>query len=196
MSSDAIDQTDDARPADVDAEQISDLRSDMLRFAVLQLRDAHLAEDIVHEAIAAALKSNSFEGRAGLKTWVFSILRNKIVDVIRERSRHPQQSLIDEDGGELDDQFDAHDHWRKDRQPTDWLQPEQMLENEQFWVVFEACLNHLPENTARIFMMREHLGLEVSEICTELSISESNCWVVMHRARMRLRSCLENNFLK
>ena len=63
-------------------------------------------------------------------------------------------------------------------------------------MIFEACLNHLPENPARVFMMREHLGLEVGEICTELAISESNCWVLIHRARMRLRKCLENNFMQ
>ncbi|TNF37657.1 MAG: sigma-70 family RNA polymerase sigma factor [Gammaproteobacteria bacterium] len=188
-------EADDSTDSGIDQEQLGNLRHDMLRFATLQLRDSHLAEDVVHEAIAAALKATGFEQRASFKTWVFSILRNKIVDVIRERQRHPVETLLDEDLGDLDDAFDERGHWRKDQRPIDWGHPETVLANEQFWIVFEACLNHLPENTARVFMMREHLGLDIREICEELVISESNCWVIMHRARMRLRLCLEQNYL-
>jgi len=179
-----------------DAEQIAALREDMLRFARLQLRDSHLAEDVVHEAIAAALKSGDYQGRARLKTWVFAILRNKIVDVIRERSRHPSEPYIEEPEPELEGQFKANGHWKREQQPSAWHDPETSLANDQFWVLLEACLNELPENPARVFMMREHLGLEVKEICIELAISESNCWVLMHRARMRLRKCLENHFMQ
>ena len=188
------------RPSETDddaaahADRLSELRIDMIRFARLQLRDEHLAEDVVQEAIAAALKPGTFEQRSQLKTWVFAILRNKIVDVIRERSRHPLDTYSEDE--ELDDQFKTNGHWRRDQRPANWSTPEVSFENEQFWVIFEACLNGLPENPARVFMMREHLGLKVGEICTELSISESNCWVLMHRARMRLRKCLENNFLQ
>lgn len=178
-----------------DGDQIGALRPDMLRFAQLQLRDHHLAEDVVQEAIAAALKSTAYEGRAQLKTWLFAILRNKIIDIIRERSRHPTTSL-DQDDEYLEEQFKANGHWQRDHRPGNWHNPETSLENDQFWVIFEACLNDLPENPARVFMMREHLGLEVREICTELAISESNCWVLMHRARMRLRKCLEINFMQ
>jgi RNA polymerase sigma-70 factor, ECF subfamily len=190
-----IQQDNNASPG-VDAEQISCLRNEMLRFASLQLRDKHLAEDVVHEAIAAALKSTGFNTRASLKTWVFAILRNKIIDLIRERSRHPVEEFLEEDLGDLDEAFDDHDHWRRDHKPADWGHPEAVLANEQFWVIFEACLTHLPQNTARVFMMREHLGLEIREICKELTISESNCWAIMSRARMRLRLCLEENFLE
>ena len=176
------------------ANQLSALRVDMIRFARLQLRDDHLAEDVVQEAITAALKPGTFEQRSQLKTWVFAILRNKIIDVIRERSRHPVDTYSEDE--ELDDQFKPDGHWRRDQRPANWSSPEVSFANEQFWVIFEACLNDLPENPARVFMMREHLGLEVREICVELSIIESNCWVLMHRARMRLRKCLENNFLQ
>jgi len=196
MSRDAHNHNKESATPDIDSEQISALRDEMIRFARLQLRDDHLAEDAVHEAIAAALKSNSFGDRASIKTWVFAILRNKIIDVIRERSRHPTESLLDEDAGDLEQQFDERGHWRKEHEPANWGHPEAVLANEQFWLIFEACLEHLTENTARVFMMREHLGLEISEICTELSISESNCWVIMHRARMKLRLCLESNFLE
>ena len=195
MNADGSAKQNQSLARDLDPEQLSALHDEMLRFATLQLRDKTLAEDAVQEAITAALKSDSGAERASLRTWVFAILRNKIIDVIRERSRHPTQSLIDDDISDLDEQFDERGHWQKEQQPSNWGHPESVLANEQFWPIFEACLNHLPENTARVFMMREHIGLEISEICQELSISESNCWVIMHRARMRLRSCLEKNFL-
>lgn len=180
----------------VDAEQITVLRDQMIRFATLQLRDHTLAEDVVHDAINAALSPGKFSGQGSLKSWVYAILRNKIIDVIRERSRHPTESFTEDDGSDLDDQFDEKGHWKKTQKPANWGHPETALANEQFWLVFEACLTQLPENTGRVFMMREHLGLNIREICDELSISESNCWVIMHRARMRLRKCLENNFVQ
>lgn len=186
----------DGQANKVDVEQITVLREQMIRFATLQLRDPVLAEDVVHDAIHAALSSDKFSAKGSLKSWVFAILRNKIIDVIRERSRHPTEHFTEDDGSELDNQFDEKGHWKKSQKPTNWGHPEKALASEQFWVVFEACLNYLPENTARVFMMREHLGLDIKEICDELLISESNCWVIMHRARMKLRMCLENNFVQ
>lgn len=171
------------------------MREEMLRFTTLQLRDAVLAEDIVHEAISAAISSAKFNGRGSLKSWVFAILRNKIIDVIRERSRHPTESFIEDDEDD-DHAFDGRGHWKKTHKPSDWGQPENNFDNEQFWLIFEICLNHLPANTARVFMMREHLGLELKEVCRELNLSDSNAWVIMHRARSQLRKCLETNYIR
>jgi RNA polymerase sigma-70 factor (ECF subfamily) len=181
-------------PPQIDAEQIATMRQEMVRFATLELRDATLAEDVVHEAIDAALSSGKYTGRGSLKSWVYAILRNKIIDVIRERSRHPVESFI-EDHGNYEDPFDERDHWKQTQTPSDWGRPDKVLANEQFWLIFEICLNRLPENTARVFMMREHLGLELKEVCNELEISDKNAWVIMHRARMQLRQCLEKSFI-
>ena len=177
------------------AEEIALMRDEMLRFAVLQLRDATLAEDVVHEAIIAALAPGKYSGGGSLKSWVFAILRNKIIDVIRQRRRHPSELFV-EDGVNPDDQFKQNGHWKKTQKPRDWGAPEKILASEQFWLVFKICLNELPENTARVFMMREHLGLELKEICQELDISDSNAWVIMHRARMQLRKCLEIHYMQ
>jgi RNA polymerase sigma-70 factor (ECF subfamily) len=185
------------RDTQVDDAALTALRDKMLRFALLQLRDAAAAEDVVQEALAAALDGRQqFAGRAKLKTWVFAILRNKIADLLRERIRHPTQSLDEpaDSGQEFDELFDQRGHWRKEYSPVTWQHPETELENDQFIRIFDACMNYLPENTARVFMMRELLGLDTDEICQELAISESNCWVILHRARMRLRACLETNW--
>ncbi len=179
------------------AARIDDFRADLLRFAVLQLRDRAAAEDAVQEAMLAALEgAPRFERRSQLKTWVFSILKHKIIDIIRRRSREtPWDAPLDEIREDVFGcLFDERGHWRKDDRPADWGDPARDFENARFWVVFEACLDHLPENAARVFMMREFLGFETGEICKELHISATNCWVVLHRARMNLRMCLEGNW--
>jgi RNA polymerase sigma-70 factor, ECF subfamily len=182
-----------------DADFLTDMRRDLLRFARLQLRDEALAEDVVQEALAGALAGGrEFAGRSALKTWVFAILRNKIVDAIRERSRSINVSALSTDEEAMDETFDSlfksNAHWQPETRPADWGDPEAALNQEQFWAVFEACLEHLPANTARVFMMREFLEFDTDEVCTELAISTSNCHVILHRARAGLRRCLEQNW--
>ncbi len=179
--------------------ELNALRPDLLRFARLQLRDAGAAEDAVQETLLAALTgSHRFESRSSYKTWLISILRNKIIDIIRSQGRELAASSLanDEEG---DDQvaetlFDRRGHWQAEARPGRWADPEASFEQRQFWAVFEACLDHLPAKTARVFMMREFLGLETDEICKETGMSTSNCWVVLHRARMGLRTCLETRW--
>lgn len=183
----------------IDAEALAALRRDMLGFARLQLRDQAAAEDAVQEALAAALAGGErFAGRAALKTWVFGILRHKIVDLIRAKAREVDFSALGADEAELDDAIDAafraDGHWQAQAAPRAWGDPEDSLRQSQFWDVFDACLNHLPENTARVFMMRNFLELDTEEICRELRISTSNCHVILHRARSALRLCLERGW--
>lgn len=174
-------------------------RPDLLRFARLQLRDDQLAEDVVQEALIGALTGmGNFTGRAALKTWVFSILKNKIVDALRGRGRSINISALTDEAEEFEQAFDqlfkANGHWSPAARPGDWGDPEEALRQSQFWTIFDACLNHLAANTARIFMMREILDFEVEEICAELNISASNCYVILHRARHNLRGCLERTW--
>ncbi len=178
-------------------DELVPLRRDMLKFARLQLRDDASAEDAVQEALAAAITGqNQFNNRAQLKTWVFAILKNKIIDIIRERARSPGTATaadeIPEDA--YDDLFDKGGFWQGDTRPSSWGDPESSFSSQQFWQIFEICLTRLPENTARVFMMREMLGLDTEDICKELAISSTNCWVVLHRARMGLRLCLEERW--
>lgn len=179
------------------ADGLAPLRRDMLKFARLQLRDDAAAEDAVQEALAAALSGQKqFNNRAQIKTWVFAILKNKIIDIIRERARSPGTSIdvdeIPEDA--YDDLFNEDGFWQNDTRPSSWGDPENSFSSRQFWQVFEICLTRLPENTARVFMMREMLGFDTEEICKELKISSTNCWVVLHRARMGLRLCLDERW--
>ena len=178
---------------------IAGCRGDMLRFARLQLRDDALAEDVVQETLLAALNGREgFAGQSSAKTWIFSILRHKIVDALRYKRKTINVSSLASEEQTFEEAFDAlfkaNAHWTPEAKPARWGNPEQSLQDTQFWAVFEACLNHLPENTARVFMMREFLDLGTDEICAELAISNANCHVILHRARHSLRRCLEKNW--
>lgn len=183
----------------INADEFVALRKDMLRFAEIQLRDRDIAEDMVQEAVEAALRSAAaFTGQSSLKTWVFAILKNKISDHLRRQHRTVTISSLLEEDEEWDQKLEAlfndSGRWRAEMRPASWPDPEQSLSNKQFWRIFEACLDHLPTNTARVFMMREFLGFEPGEICAQLSLTTSNCHVILHRARFRLRSCLETGW--
>ena len=188
-----------ATPPRITPEGLEALRTDMLRFATLQLRDAFLAEDMVQDTMLTALnKAHQYAGRASIKTWVFTILRNNIIDAIKLRARSVSASDYAAEGESLDSAFDtlfkASNHWAKTSRPTDWGDPEAAMREQQFWDVIDACMNHLPPNTARVFMMREILELDSKEICADLSITLSKCHVILHRARTALRQCLEGSW--
>ncbi|HBS41143.1 MAG TPA: RNA polymerase subunit sigma [Oceanospirillales bacterium] len=177
---------------------IADLRRDMLAFARLQISDPHLAEDAVQEALAGALKNAAaFARKASLKTWVFAILRNKIADLLRSKYREPV-TTTDPDCkhcAPADDQyFDDNGHWQQDTQPRSWGDTHWLADNADFWKVFDACLNDLPAEQARVFMMREFIELTGPEICATLELSSSNLHVLLHRARLRLRACLSGQW--
>lgn len=168
----------------------------LLRVAQLQLRDPDLAEDVVQDTLVAALAAQSgFTGKSSVKTWLTGILKHKIVDAIRHKQRQPIiQASFDEET-ELDD-FDPlfKDNGAWVAPPSDWGDPENALNRQQFFDVMEICLERLPPNTARVFVMREVMELESDEICKELTITANNLWVILYRARMALRECLEQNW--
>jgi RNA polymerase sigma-70 factor (TIGR02943 family) len=189
-----------ANPMPWDDGTLVELRKSMLRFAFLQLRNRDIAEDVVQEALIAALAAQSrFEGRAAVRTWVFGILKNKIIDVLRDSWNRKRIHLEDIEGFGSDSDFDVlfnqNERWQQSEMPSRWGDPQQAIENQQFWAVLEVCVAKMPENTARVYTMREFLGLEVAEICKELNITASNCWVILHRARMTLRVCLQQRWL-
>ena len=168
----------------------------LLRIAHLQLRDADLAEDVVQETLVAALSAQAgFTGKSSVKTWLTGILKHKIVDAIRQKQRRPiiQASFDDEtDLDDFDPLFKDNGGWAAP--PADWGDPENALSRNQFFAVMEMCLERLPPNTARVFVMREVMELESDEICKELTITANNLWVILYRARMALRQCLEQNW--
>ena len=176
--------------------ELADHRSYRLRYARLQLRNDAWAEDVVSETFVAALsKPESFENRSQLKTWLVGILKHKLIDYLRFRKR--EVAIDYGDGGDGSDELDAlmfkaNGHFQEP--PADWGNPEAELSSRQFFEVLEACAERLPPAMARIFMMREWLELPSEDICKELQLTSTNLYVQLHRARLRLRACLELNW--
>jgi RNA polymerase sigma-70 factor (ECF subfamily) len=180
-----------------DAHFVATLRKQMLKFAQMHLSDSHLAEDAVQEALAGAWTGGKrFAGRSAFKTWVFAILKNKVADLLRHKQRTVDASSLLKESEEqsLDDFFDDKGHWLNDAAPKAWHCPEANLEQQQFWAVLEVCLDGMPAAQGRVFMMREFMGFETDEICTSVGISSSNFFVMMHRARLRLRECIDQRW--
>ena len=174
--------------------EIEALRPYLLRYASLELRNREQAEDAVQETLLAALAAEaSFAGRSNLRTWLTGILKHKIVDTIRRSSRERTLESAEGEAGieDLEARFDETGHWREP--PQAW--PEQALEDKQFLRALEKCLALLPARTGQVFLMREHLGFETADICKELAITPTHCWVLLYRARMALRECLEKGWL-
>ncbi len=175
--------------------ELEQMRPSLLRFAKLQLRNDSLAEDAVQDALIAVLeKPERFAGQSSLRTYVIGILKYKIIDNLRVAQREvqldPQEDQSDDEL--LEHLFNANGHVREDN--PSWGNPDSTLEQKDFFRVLEVCLEKLPAKTARVFMMREWLEIETEDICKELAITTANAWVLLYRARLRLRECLELNW--
>jgi RNA polymerase sigma-70 factor (ECF subfamily) len=187
----------DSKHGLADAGFVATLRTQMIKFAHLHLGDRHLAEDAVQEALAGAWSgAQRFAGRAAIKTWVFAILKNKVADLLRHKQRVVDASSLLKEGDEegMSDLFDQRGHWLEEGKPTAWQCPEASLAQQQFWATLEVCLDGMPAAQARVFMMREFMGFETDEICATVSISSANLFVMLHRARLRLRECLNQRW--
>jgi RNA polymerase sigma-70 factor (TIGR02943 family) len=170
------------------------LQPHLLRFARAQLRNDAWAEDAVSETLVAALeKPHVFSGRSQLKTWLVGILKHKIIDQFRHYDRETQGSASPEalDCDECSCVPETSLVGGADR----WSMPEEALRQRQFIGMLEACVAKLPPMQARCFVLRECVGLSADEVCEELEISSSNLWVLLHRARLRLRAGVQADWL-
>lgn len=181
--------------------EVESHRSYLLRFATAKLRDAEQAEEVVQEALLAALEGvASFSGQSSLRTWLTSILKFKIIDfqrrIISERA-HFASAPEEDDSADpewMDRMFDETGHWSP--RLAEWSNPDGALQQKQFFETFERCLDKLPKAASRVFFKREVMGIDTDEICKEESITSSNCWVMLHRARLALRECLDRNWFQ
>lgn len=168
----------------------------LFRYALSRLSDPETAQDMVQETLVAAVAAyRRFEGRSSMRTWLVAILKRKIVDHFRRMRTRQLTSDVEFSENSVEGLFDETGHWRA--MPNRWsFNPGTVYEQKEFMNVLYQCLGKLPVRLSDIFMLREFEGLSTREICMEMKISEANVWVMLHRARLQLRDCLEVNWLK
>ncbi|MCW3126186.1 MAG: polymerase subunit sigma-70 [Bacteroidetes bacterium] len=173
-------------------------------YAFARLRKEEVAQDLVQDTFFSALKAkDTFLQNASEKTWLVSILKRKIIDYYRKKSTQNELSILDKpiegEDGTMEHFFEnttaAGGHWASSSIPNRWGKTfETSVESDEFFDILKRCLTKLPEKTAAAFVLKNMEGMETEEICKELNISPSNYWVMMHRAKLLLRECLENNW--
>ncbi|MFQ5486231.1 MAG: sigma-70 family RNA polymerase sigma factor [Desulfobacterales bacterium] len=163
----------------------------LYRFALMRTKDHTAAEDLVQETFLAALHGQkSFRGHSTVKTWLSAILKHKIVDYLRKKSREKTINNTDLRTETVDRFFHKNGRWKI--RPEKWnLDPSKLYEQREFMDMFFKCLSELSERLSQVFMLREVEGYSTKEICNALQISSTNSWVMLYRARMFLRHCLE-----
>lgn len=171
----------------------------LYRFALARLRDESQAEDAVQETLLAAIQNTSFDGQSSPRTWLTGILKHKIIDIYRKQKRDSSEVFIEDvhqhldDGADMNDFFTERGAWSE--KPQLWTKPDGELEQKQFFDVLQACMSKLPAKLLAIFTLRDIEEEENEKICKDLDITPTNAWVMLYRARMSLRKCLEFNWM-
>ena len=184
------------RPA-VDPERwVAEYGDALFGFAAARVRDRAIAQDLVQETFLAAIKaSQTFAGRSTERAWLFGILRNKLADHYRLQSREialaDLEAPFPEEQGAFGDHGLGKDGWVGRMAPKAWETPDATLVNQEFQAVLKRCLSELPNKVAQAFLLREIEAALPEEVCKDLGVSPNNLWVMLHRARMGLRRCLE-----
>jgi len=178
------------------AQLFKDYADYLYNFAISRVSDPHVAEDLVQETFISALKNySSFKAKSKESTWLTAILKNKIIDHYRKKVKQYLHDSIDRLSA-TDEFFDDKGSWYKDQKPSKWdFDTDRDLEQQEFYKTLQGCITNLNEIHRIAFVMKHMDDVNTDEICKELSITASNYWVIMHRAKLQLRKCLETNWV-
>lgn len=178
---------------EINSELWVDRYGDMLyRYTLVRVKNPDAAEEIVQVTLLAALQAkDSFQGRSTEKSWLFGILKHKIMDHFRAQKNQRTYELTPEDGADpLEHAYQQDGHWA--HVPQNWhTDPHKAAENKQLLEALGHCLDRLSDKFRNVFVLKEVEGLKSEEICKALDIQPTNLWVILHRARNQLRQCLE-----
>lgn len=171
----------------------------LFSYAMLKLRNKALAEDMVQDTLVSAIAaSDGFTAQASVRTWLTTILKNRMIDHWRRQGREISVTDLigdhENEDSSMEDFFNEAGRWFE--MPKAYPSPDKAMENKQFWSIFEQCLSRLKPRQAEIFFAREIHGMSNDEIRENFAVSESNVWVLMHRARLSLGKCLDFNWAK
>ena len=168
----------------------------LYRYALIRVRRPELAEDLVQETLLVAVRTQeNFAGRSTERSWLVGILKNKVCDHYRKLGRETSFTDLEFFSDEHSDKFNGDDYWIHENGPVQWqAEGVEAMNRAEFWAALRGCLGKLPQRVADVFAMREIDDVPSKEVCALLNISDANLWVMLHRARMALRHCLELNY--
>ncbi len=173
----------------------------LYNYAYFRVNKQELAEDLVQDTFLSALKAQEgFKGEASEKTWLTGILRNKIIDHYKKASTQREKQELDNSRPAVSYNYffeEEGGHWTDDRGPKEWgVNAGNSMESKEFFKILNACLSKLPEKWAMAFSLKTLDDVQGDKICKALDISSSNFWVIIHRAKLQLRECIEKNWIR
>lgn len=182
-------------PNDIIASWVAEYTDGLFRYALYKTSDKESAEDLVQNTFLAALNSfPNFKNESSPKTWLYSILKNKIID--HHRTKFKKQEVRGTNDTGLDFFFDKNHHWKEEFSPAHWDHTENLLDNEEFTLTLKSCMDKLPEKWFSALQLKYMEEREGKIICQELAITPTNFWQILHRAKLQLRECIERNWYK
>ena len=166
---------------------------ELYRYTLVRVKDNGFAEDIVQETFLSAWRSReTYNGISSEKNWLYAICKNKIIDHFRKQSS--SSSIVV--GKEEEMYFDNNEHWKTKDSPKDWnINYDKKVEGKEFYVVLENCKKKLKDIQQQVFVLKYMEDLDTTEICETLKITQTNYWVLIHRCKLHLRSCMQKNWL-
>lgn len=185
----------DEKDRALDPELWVDEHGDYLyRYAMMKVRNPDLAEDLVQETLMAGIRGlERFSGKSSIRTWLVGILKHKIIDYLRTKYREQPLSDFEMEDKTYGQLFDEFDHWRQGL--SSWkVDPLELANDGEFMRTLHECLSKLPERHAQAFQLRVLDDLTTDEVCKILNVTTTNLNVMLHRARLGLRECLEVNW--
>lgn len=173
---------------------VHDFTDDLYRWALYRTSSEETAKDVVQETfLAASEKIHDFKRQSSPKTWLFSILNHKILDVYRKKAKKPFQSY----NPDFSRFYDDEGSWLKSARPQPWKDDTpHLLDEDNFQEVLRKCLSVLPEKWHACIKLKYIMNKKGKDICQELEITPTNFWQIMHRAKLNLRECLERNWFQ
>lgn len=176
----------------------------LFNIALLKVNNTAQAEDLVQETLLSAFKAREgFKGVSTEKTWLTSILNNKIIDYYRKKgSQKNSATYLQETEAAFTEQFfesgeGVTPHWLDQTAPNNWgTGADQKINQQEFYKILQACIQKMPPKLSSVFIAKFMDETETDIICKEFELSSSNYWVIIHRAKVLMRSCLETNWFK
>ncbi len=166
---------------------------DLLNYSIAKVPQKEIAEDLVQDTFLSACQSHkTYKGESNVKTWLFSILKHKIADYYRSKYKNN----IEISSNIIEQFFDEGHHWKPGYSPIEWTNEIELLDDPEFSNTLKKCFDQLPEKWSSAVQFKYLEEHDSKAICSELEITSSNFWQIVHRAKLQLRNCLEIKWFK